>query len=126
MAAKLGITIFSLFSIFFAALSNNLTLNPEQITFGHPLCRSQIELVNFACAMVPILPMPPPPPPPPTSEDGDEGSGSHRHRHRHKHKHGVHETPEQCYCCEWLKQIDSVSSPTHAKVDGDYDAPDAR
>ncbi|KAE8686140.1 hypothetical protein F3Y22_tig00111084pilonHSYRG00043 [Hibiscus syriacus] len=103
MAAKLWITILSLFSIFFAALSNNLTLNLEQITFGHPICRSQIALVNFACAMVPILPMP-------QSEDGDEGSGSHRHRHRHrhKHKHGVHERPEQRYCCQWLKQIDSL------------------
>ncbi|XP_039036759.1 uncharacterized protein LOC120173758 [Hibiscus syriacus] len=100
MASKFGISLLSLFSMFFAALSNNLTLIPEQITFGHPLCRSQIALVNFACAMVPILP--------PEDEHEDIGSHRHRHRHRHKHKHGIRETPEQRYCCEWLKQIDSL------------------
>ncbi|GMI69371.1 hypothetical protein HRI_000606400 [Hibiscus trionum] len=107
MAAKLGIPMLSLFSVFFVVLSNNLTIIPEQITFPHPLCRSQIALVNFACAMVPILPMPPPPPPP---VDGDEHGRSHRHKHRrrHRHRHRIHETPEQRYCCEWLRQIDPV------------------
>ncbi|KAE8685510.1 hypothetical protein F3Y22_tig00111096pilonHSYRG00082 [Hibiscus syriacus] len=60
MAAKLGIHVLSIFSMFFVALSNNMTVIPEQLTFGHPLCRSQIALVNFACDTVPILPMPPP------------------------------------------------------------------
>ncbi|KAE8703727.1 hypothetical protein F3Y22_tig00110465pilonHSYRG00018 [Hibiscus syriacus] len=88
MEAKLGIHVLSIFSMFFVALSNNMTVIPEQLTFGHPLCRSQIALVNFACAMVPILPIPPPSP-----VDGNERrSHRHKHRSRNRHRHRIHET----------------------------------
>ncbi|TYI49000.1 hypothetical protein E1A91_D12G005400v1 [Gossypium mustelinum] len=103
--AKFGVLILFIFSMFYVAMPNNLTLIPEQITFPHPLCKSQIALVNFACAMVPVLPMPQPPPPP---ADGNGHRHRHRRRHRHRHRHGSHETPEQRYCCEWLRQMDTL------------------
>lgn len=105
LMTKLGVLLLFIFSMLYVAMSNNLTLIPEQITFPHPLCRSQIALVNFACAMVPVLPMPQSPPPP---EDGDGHRHRHRRRHRHRHRHVSRETPEQRYCCEWLRQMDSL------------------
>ncbi|XVF72452.1 hypothetical protein PTKIN_Ptkin12aG0122500 [Pterospermum kingtungense] len=90
---------------------------PEQKISRRPLCPNQFALANYACSMVPFVPFPPaspppalPSPPPPGLEhrNGHRRHGQrHRHGHRHSHRPPYHETPEQRYCCQWLKQVDT-------------------
>lgn len=74
-----------------------------------PLCTSQFNLVNYACAQLPYSPAPPLPPPPSTPLPPDNSDSSHRHRHRHRHRrhHNTRETPEESNCCRWLKEVDN-------------------
>ncbi|XP_047326238.1 uncharacterized protein LOC124929901 [Impatiens glandulifera] len=84
-----------------------------------PLCKSQINLANHACGLLPYTPLLPassyPPPPPPNDpprdeyEDNDRRRRHHHHhdRHRHRHRHHHHETPTEQECCRWLKELDS-------------------
>ncbi|XVF21806.1 hypothetical protein REPUB_Repub12eG0121800 [Reevesia pubescens] len=113
--AKVGIPILFLFSMFLVALPNDLPPEAGQVAVPvpvappRPLCASQFALVNYACAIVPLVPMPPPPPPPSPPESG-HGNGhrhgqSHTHRHRHRRAH--HATREQQYCCRWLNLVDN-------------------
>ncbi|XP_022760029.1 uncharacterized protein LOC111306422 [Durio zibethinus] len=109
---KIGIPILFLFSMFFVALPIPLPLTPKQIAAPRLLCASQFALVNYVCAMVPLVPLPPatphpalPSPPPP--ELGRRNGHRQGHRHGHRHRHGHHETHDQYYCCQWLKQVDT-------------------
>ncbi|TKY52601.1 hypothetical protein E2542_SST24123 [Spatholobus suberectus] len=70
----------------------------------HPLCLSQLALVSYACAMLPLTatspPLPLTPPPSPSSPDDDEGHRSHpSHDQRH--------TPQEENCCRWAREMDS-------------------
>ncbi|XWS31603.1 hypothetical protein CRYUN_Cryun23aG0090600 [Craigia yunnanensis] len=111
--AKVGIPILVLFSMFLVALPNNLSQMPEQISPLRPLCASQFALVNYACSMVPLVPLPPGTPSPLELEHtnehrhGHRHSLSHSHSHSHRPRHGHHETPQQNYCCRWLKLVDA-------------------
>uniref|UniRef100_A0A7N0UFW2 Bifunctional inhibitor/plant lipid transfer protein/seed storage helical domain-containing protein n=1 Tax=Kalanchoe fedtschenkoi TaxID=63787 RepID=A0A7N0UFW2_KALFE len=71
----------------------------------HPLCLTQIGLLNHACAVIPIhsVPPPPPPSPPPANLTGH----GRRHRHRRSHRHHHHHTPAEEECCRWLQQVDT-------------------
>ena len=104
---KVGIPILVLFSMFLVALPNNLPLMPGQISPLRPVCASQFALVNYACSMVPLVPLPPGTPPPVGLEDTNGHRHGHRHRHSHRPRNGHHETPQQNYCCRWLKLVDA-------------------
>ncbi|XP_020208900.1 uncharacterized protein LOC109793838 [Cajanus cajan] len=63
----------------------------------HPLCLSQLALVNYACAMLPLKATPPSlpltPSPSPSSPNADEG-------------HRSHQTSQEDECCRWAREID--------------------
>ncbi|KAJ9187663.1 hypothetical protein P3X46_003091 [Hevea brasiliensis] len=69
----------------------------EAQPFSRPLCVSQFALVNYACAMLPYIPLPPlvPPmpslPPAPPSDYDEENRRGHSHGHGHGHDHHGHE-----------------------------------
>ncbi|ESW16607.1 hypothetical protein PHAVU_007G170000 [Phaseolus vulgaris] len=58
----------------------------------HPLCLSQLALVSYACARLPLTATPPPPPSP--SPDN------------HGHRGNQHYTLQE-NCCRWAKEIDT-------------------
>uniref|UniRef100_A0A2C9WQB5 Bifunctional inhibitor/plant lipid transfer protein/seed storage helical domain-containing protein n=1 Tax=Manihot esculenta TaxID=3983 RepID=A0A2C9WQB5_MANES len=61
----------------------------EAQQFQHPLCVSQVALVNYACAMLPYIPLPPLIPPirplPPADPSPDDEENGHGHVDNHGH-----------------------------------------
>ncbi|KAL4383048.1 hypothetical protein GQ457_15G022520 [Hibiscus cannabinus] len=127
MMKKPGIPMVLLASMFLVALPIQLPIMPPRRELPpphlHPLCVSQLTLVNYACGTVPLVPSPFF-----SSDTPDEGNGTesrrrgdgnragtrqggerhNRRRHEHKHEQRPKEmTPEQAYCCRWLKMVDA-------------------
>ncbi|KAK7355794.1 hypothetical protein VNO80_15056 [Phaseolus coccineus] len=68
-------------------------IHPLPPTSLRPLCLSQLALVSYACAMMPLTATPPPPPSPSPDNHGHRGNQRY--------------TLQEENCCRWAKEIDS-------------------
>ncbi|KAL9683813.1 hypothetical protein QQ045_021240 [Rhodiola kirilowii] len=76
---------------------------------NHPLCPTQINLLNHACSAIPLYSVPPPaqPSPPPPSNETSSSHSRRRNRRHRSHHHHHHGTPNEEECCRWLQTVDA-------------------
>ncbi|XP_057427359.1 uncharacterized protein LOC130720694 [Lotus japonicus] len=100
------ITLALIFLASVPKMESRIPVFPFPSSPPHPLCASQLALVNYACARLPFTPGSPPSSQLTSTNDDGEGHGS-RHGHGHRRHHHHHSSPQEENCCRWAGELDS-------------------